>query len=84
MTDNNDTECDVENCSYWVPEGMEYLMEDHERLHDIIKQAYMDGAEAAVWKTTDYQSVGVIEVVDGVVEEEFEFKEEYDWWDTDD
>lgn len=84
MSETNDSnsdeswECPVENCNYWLPEGMEYLAYDHERLHNIIKQAYIDGYKRSLWELYDRND----EEIGEWAESSFRFRGEYDWWGT--
>lgn len=63
-------DCPVENCSVFYPAGMTYLADDHERLHQIIEQAYIDGYNTGFAQKRGNQTP----------EKDYEFKEEYDWY----
>ena len=76
LNDDGSWECPVENCEYWLPAGMTYLAYDHQELHSIIEQAFIDGYGCMMEQMYDRDD----EEVDELASDKFEFKDEYDWW----
>lgn len=63
-------DCPVDNCSVHYPPGLTYLSGDHEELHQVIKQAFVDGYNMGFEQELGEQTPN----------EDYEFVEEYDWY----